>query len=170
MNKKWFTNIILVSVAVFLFAGVSHVYAIPAAPNKTNITAEILSVQQIDPSSNFASNYVKILEIKVIKYESVEGAFSVPDELKVYVHKWTNDLAIVDKLEKGQTITATISYSGDERGGMWDIREIKIIKSSVKAPFYKTYQIPILVGSGILLVLFIWLVLRNREILRQRKT
>lgn len=130
MNKKSFADIILASVAFVLFAGASQVYAVSVAPNKTNITAEILSVQQIDSSSNFASNYVKILEIKVIKQESVEGSFNVPGELKAYVHRWTNDLAIVNKLEKGQTITATILYSGDERGGMWDIREIKILTST----------------------------------------
>ncbi|MEK7157554.1 MAG: hypothetical protein AAB688_00580 [Patescibacteria group bacterium] len=161
MNKINFANIILISAVVFLFVGTSQVYAVPAAPNKTNITAEILSVQQIDSSSNLASNFVKILEIKVIKYESVEGTFSAPDELKVYVHKWTNDLAIVDKLEKGQTITATISYSGDERGGMRDIREIKIIKSPINI-LYKTYQTPILIGGGILIILLIWLISKRR--------
>ena len=172
MNQKGISSIviILLSAAVFLLVGISHVYAVPAAPNKTNITAEILNVQQIDPSSNFASNYVSILKIKVTKYESVEGTFSIPSELEAYVHKWTNDSAIVSKLGKGQIITATILYSGDERGGMWDIREIEIIKSSIniseKAPFYSTYQTPILVGSGILLILIIWLVLRNREIFR----
>ena len=126
MNKKSFTNIILASAIVFSFGGISQVYAVPAAPNKTSIIAEILSVQQINSSSNFASNYVKILEIKVIEKKSVEGSFNVPSELKAYVHKWTNDLTIVNKLEKGQTITAAILYSGDERGGMWDVREIKI--------------------------------------------
>lgn len=131
MNKINFANVILVGAVVFLLGGISQVYAsVLAAPNKTNITAEILSVQQIDSSSDFASNYVKILEIKVIKYESVEGSFGVPDEMKAYVHKRTNDLAIVDKLEKGQIITATISYFGGERGGRWDIREIKISTST----------------------------------------
>lgn len=130
MNKKSFVSIILASIAVFLFAGAFQVYAVSAAPNKTSVTTEILSVQQVDSSSNFASNYVRILEIKVIKHEIIEGAFGVPSELKAYVHKWTNDLAIVNKLEKGQTITAVISYSGDERGGMWDIREIKISTST----------------------------------------
>src|SRR3989344_5256734 len=99
MNKINFVNIILVSAVVFLFVGTSQVYAVPAAPNKTNITAEVLSVQQIDSSSNFASNYVKILEIKVTNQESVKGSFGIPNELKVYVHRWTNDLAIISKLE-----------------------------------------------------------------------
>ncbi len=174
MNNKGFANIILVSAAIFLLVGISHVYAVPVAPNKTNITAEILNVQQIGPSSALASNYIAILKIKVTKRVSVEGVFNIHDEMEANAHKWTNDSAIISKLEKGQIITATISYSGDERGGMWDIREIKIIKNSIniseKASFYRTYQIPILVGSGILLVLLVWLVARNREIFRQRKT
>jgi len=114
--------------------GISHFYAVPSAPNKTSITAEVLNVQQIDSSSNFASNYTSILKIKVTSRQSIEGSFNVPDEVDAYVHKWTNDLTITDKLGKGQIIAATISYSGDEWGGIWDIREIKISASTNTKP------------------------------------
>ena len=42
--QKGFANIVLVSIVVFLFGGISHVYAVTSAPNKTNITAEILAM------------------------------------------------------------------------------------------------------------------------------
>lgn len=136
-------NFIVLIILFVVLSVASRVYAVTAAPNKTNIAAEILSVQTIDSSSNFASNYVKILTIKVVTKENVEGSFSIPDKLQAYVHKWTNDLTIVDKLQVGQLITATMSYFGDERGGMWDIRDIKIsakISGSIQHNLYMGLQ------------------------------
>lgn len=167
MNEKIFAKIILISVVVFLVARTPSVYAVPAAPNETNITAEVLEVQQIDQSSDFASDYVAILKIKVIKYKRVEGVLSVPDELEVLVSRRNDNTVVVNNFEKGQIITAALYLFGDERSHGWRIGEVEIAKNPInaKAPLYKNHQILIPIGGGVLTILLatVWLFLKERE-------
>ena len=125
MDKR--IKIFAILTIVFLLE-ISMIAAVPVALNKAKITGEVLSVEV----TKYANNDVTKLKIKIVESENIEGSFTIPNEIEVIAYHKNNDLSLLQKIENGNTITAMISYAGDERGGQWQAREIEIIKSNVQ--------------------------------------
>lgn len=96
--------------------------AIPAAPNKARIKAEVLNITQ----TVYANNEVSILSLKIIDYKSIEGAWPNPGEVEAFAYHKNNDVSLLLEIENGDEIEAVLSLSGDERGKQWQIKEVKL--------------------------------------------
>lgn len=98
--------------------------AIPAAPNKARIKAEILNIAR----TVYANNEVSILSLKIIDYKSIEGAWPNPGEVEAFAYHKNNDVPSLLEIENGDEIEAVLSLEGDERGRQWQIREVEVKK------------------------------------------
>ena len=101
-----------------------NVAAIPAAPNKARIKAEVLNIAR----TVYANNEVSMLSLKIIDYKNIEGARLNPGEIEAYAYHKNNDVSPLLEIKSGDEIEAVLSLSGDEHGMQWQIREVKINK------------------------------------------
>lgn len=99
--------------------------AVPAAPNQAKIRAEVLGVAR----TVYANNEVSMLSLKIIDYKSIEGAWPNPGEIEAVAYHKNNDVSLLLEIENGDEIEAVLSLDGDERGTVWQIKEVKTIKS-----------------------------------------
>jgi hypothetical protein len=101
---------VLVSI---IFCAVAAAGAVPVAPNAGIILAE---VQRVEPSDKPGA--VWLLEVRIISSEDVEGLPNfVKDKVDSVLQMYTKEDTAAFK--KGNIITARVTYSGDERGGLF---------------------------------------------------
>ena len=90
----------------------------PAAPNESVVTAQVLDAVIVESSTldMLPQQPLSTLTLKLLLVKPVEGAGNfLHGKTGETIRAYSKDLSLVGL--KGTTVTATVSFRGDERGG-----------------------------------------------------
>ena len=115
--KKVFLAVLVIVV------GFSAAYAVPVIPNCSRVRAKVLSVEK-------TSAQQIIVELEVLNVTPCQGLRSfLQQDSKVIKATADVDEDIALPASKGDLISATVKYYGDERGGGYAIADIRVLQS-----------------------------------------
>jgi len=155
-------NVLLTITILMGILMMNVVYAVPVASNQANITAKVLDVDLVEIAGSEASKF----QLKIIKSENVEDYLNfakVNETIEAIIyHKNTPNVSSILEVGKGDIITGIVFYTGDEGGGYWQARDIKIIEQG-KVEGKNNTTLYIIVGIiGILILGIVFWKLRNQ--------